>query len=123
MSCVKTRPLPLLEDPDEFLARVREGGSSYLSLDHISGSVYYVYPALMAHFSSFCGLVEIGTIQEIGTHLLGLLGPEEGIEAGRVSSGTLTRCPREMFRAIPREGVSAGGWQIPLLSRGREGGE
>jgi len=120
MSGVKTRPLPLLEDPDEFLARVREGGSRYVSLDHLAGSGYYVYPALLEHFSSFCGLVEIGAIQEIGTHLLGLLGPGGGTEGE--ASETLARCPTDMFRASPREGGSTGGWRIPLLSPGPEEG-
>jgi hypothetical protein len=109
MSGVKSHSIPLVPEPEGFLGRIRESGSRYLSvdfLDMVSG--YYVYPALRARLSSFCGLVEVG---QLGTQLLGVLevGPDQPQEA------LLRRCPPDMFRETPREREPVKGWEIPLL--------
>ncbi len=114
MSGVKAHSIPLVPEPDEFLARVRGSGSRYLSLDFLdSVSGFYVFPALQANLSSFCGMVQAG---QMGTQLLGILDGEAGQsgEGGQV----LRRCPEVMFRPAPRETEPLEGWQIPLLVRG-----
>jgi len=124
MSGVKAQSIPLVKDPDEFLDRVREGGSRYLSLDLLDGmSGYYVYPVLLERLSTFCGLVEVGATGQIGTQLLGFDQADEGTGEEGIASRALPRCPGEMFRASPRNRGSVGGWDIPLLSWGPEGGE
>jgi hypothetical protein len=121
MSGVKAQAIPLVTDPDEFLARVREGGSRYVSLDLLDGmSGYYVYPVLLQRLPVFCGLVEVGSPDQTGTQLLGILDAEVGVGSGSGASPSLARCPREMVRADPREMDSTGGWEIPLLASGRE---
>ena len=124
MSGVKAQSIPLVRDPDEFLDRVRDGGSRYLSLDLLDGvSGYYVYPVLLKRLSTFCGLVEVGAAGQNGTQLLGVDPGGEGRGAEGEASQTLARCPGEMFRANPRERGSVGVWEIPLLAWGREAGE
>ncbi len=124
MSGVKAQSIPLVRDPDEFLDRVRLGGSRYLSLDLLDGvSGYYVYPVLLERLSTFCGLVEVGVAGQNGTRLLGLDHGGMGRGAEGEASRTLARCPGEMFRPSPRERGSVGVWEIPLLAWGREGGE
>jgi len=123
MSGVKTQSLPLETDTDEFLARVREGGSRYVTLDNMDGSGYYVYPVLLEHFSSFCGLVRIEGSGEIGTHLLGWEDAGTVIGQGDGDSDSLRRCSPEWLRPRPRDRVSNEGWKIPLLAQDQEGGE
>jgi hypothetical protein len=112
MSGVKAHSVPLLSDPDEFLGRIRDSGSRYVSvdlLDMVSG--YYVYPALQGRISSFCGLVEIG---ELGTQLFGVLPGDLG--AGPPEGGqTLSRCPAGMMGLDPNPRGPVQGWEIPLL--------
>jgi len=121
MSGVKALSIPLTSESDEFLDRIQAGGSRYVSLDLLDGvSGYYVYPVLLEHLGAFCGLVEVGSGEQVGTRLLGL---KEEAEGGVLQEGVaqnLARCPEEMLRDVPREEGGVGGWGIPLLVR--EGG-
>ncbi len=111
MSGVKTHSIPLVPDPDQFLARVRGSGSRYVSLDYLDTvSGYYVLPTLQSRLSSFCGLVEVG---QLGTQLLGVLEGEP--PSPETEGGVLRRCPSGMFRGTPRDREPVEGWQIPLL--------
>jgi hypothetical protein len=124
MSGVKAKAIPMLMDSDEFLARLREGESRYVSLDFLDGmSGYYVYPALLDRLASFCGMVEVGPPGEAGTQLLGVLEPRVGTGGESAAGQTLARCPGEMFRATPLEGNPVRSWGIPLLARGSQRGE
>lgn len=123
MSGVKTQSLPLETDTDEFLSRVREGGSRYITLDNLDGSGYFVYPAVLEHFSSFCGLVKFGESGELGVHVLGLSDTTLGMEPVGEASESLRPCPPEWVRSQPGERIPTTGWTIPLLARdGDEGG-
>ncbi len=121
MSGVRAQSIPLETDSDEFLARVRAGGSRYVSLDLLDGiSGSYVYPVVLEHLSVFCGIVQVGAPGQAGTQLLGL--GEADTRAGEegIATQALARCPGEMFRASPREQDSGGDWEIPLIAWWRE---
>jgi hypothetical protein len=124
MSGVKAKAIPMVLDSDEFLARLREGGSRYVSLDFLDGmSGYYVYPAILDRLTSFCGMVEVGPPEEAGTQLLGIPDSSPGMAGEGTAEQTLARCPEEMFRVPPREGNPVRYWGIPLLTRGSPPGE
>ncbi|MBT8397711.1 MAG: hypothetical protein HKO65_01915 [Gemmatimonadetes bacterium] len=112
MSGVKAHSVPLEADPDRFLARVRDSGSRYVSIDLLDAvSGYYVYPALQSRTAAFCGLVGVG---QAGTQLLGVPEAQLGTTTPGEPSG-LARCPPDMVRDDPRETGSGQGWEIPLL--------
>jgi hypothetical protein len=122
MSGVRARSIPLVQGADEFLGRIRDAGTQYLTLDALDGiSGYYVYPVVAERISSFCGMAEVGEGAQATTRLLGLLdsdGRGEGEAARR-----LERCPAHWFRVPPRAAEKNGAWEIPLLTLGaREGG-
>ncbi len=119
MSGVKARSLPLVRGADLFLGQLRDGGSRYLSLDALDGlSAYYAIPVVTERLHLFCGMVEFGPSQQIGTRLLGLLDPEAALPTGQ---RTLASCPRSMFRANPGQAPTSSRWQIPILVREEEG--
>jgi hypothetical protein len=121
LSGVKARSIPLVQGADEFIGRIREGGTEYLTLDALDGiSGYYVYPVVAERLSVFCGMVEVGEAGQAVTRLLGLLDPD----AGGVGEGGrgLERCPADRFRASPRAGETRRPWQIPLLIWGVDEG-
>jgi len=123
MSGVKAVSIPLVTDPDEFLARVREGGSRFILLDILDTiSEFYVFPVLLDRFPDFCGMVEVGVPGEAGTQLLGLVEGVQGVDPDQEDSGYLPGCPEDMVRTDPLEGGLAKGWGIPLLLRERKAG-
>jgi hypothetical protein len=115
LSGVKARSIPLVQGSEEFLGRIMEGGTRYLTLDALDGiSGYYVYPVVAERVSWFCGMAEVG--EERNTRLLGLLAPDERREGE--GALRLERCPPDRFRATPLPDKAVGPWQIPLLSWG-----
>lgn len=113
MSGVKAESIPLTPNPDDFLARVGEGGGHYLTIDYLdSMSRVYVYPVLSERPGRFCRIIEIEASQRVWTALVGVIdtdGAPEGAEA------IAPRCPEGMVRATPRDLGAPGPWQIPLL--------
>jgi hypothetical protein len=108
----------MVQGAEEFLGRLREGGTQYLTLDALDGiSSYYVYPVVAERVSSFCGMAEVG--EGANTRLLGFLTPEERGEGEGAGVG-LERCPPDRFRATPLAGEAIGSWQIPLLLWGAD---
>jgi hypothetical protein len=115
MSGVKAQSIPMVTGAEEFLDRLRQKGSRYVTLDLLDGvSVYYVDPVLLERPSAFCWLAEVGATGETGTQLLGLVDLGE-VPRTEEEIPVLTACQQDMQRASPIERESLKGWEIPLL--------
>ena len=120
-SGLPSETFPFTKDSDRFLAFADSVGARYVLMDYLDDAAsVYVAQALITKGGSFCALEGFGAADKPRTQMLGILPPENRIEAevreenGQVSVA-MKRCPPELTRATPLTERSGRTEQIPLL--------
>ena len=109
------------KDSERFLAFADSVGARYVLMDYLDDAAsVYIAEALIKKGGSFCSLQGFGPPDKPQTTMLGIMPPENRIEAevreenGQVSVA-MKRCPPELTRPTPLTERSGRTEQIPLL--------
>jgi len=129
---VKSRRVPLTDDPVAFRAEALAAGSHYALVDDLDNlTSRYLFPVIAEWPELFCSIVAFPRGEEVRTEIFGipdlsLPEPPESPEPGAVGEGAqelradpFRACPENLLRQEPRTVPAAWARIVPLLASQR----